>query len=295
MKSLRAFFLAFAAGASVAVCAEQFLATYDWLPLEESGLGFPGKVVREPPEHLLIENTNDVALRVQLLRITNPPITSVSYALRGKIRYEGVQGDGFLEMWNIFPPAVPGGAEAQYFTRTLGLSGEMGRITGRSDWRAFVLPFHRGDITPGPIRLEVNLVLPGAGQVAVSSVELVQYSGGLGRRSADAWWSDATGGIIGGVCGALLGCLGSLTGWLASKRKARIFVLGTLWVQVGLAAGLAVLGIVALSLGQPFGVWFVPSLLAAIIFMILPGRLSVCARLYRESELRKMAAADAVG
>src|SRR5258706_160420 len=76
------------------------------------------------------------------------------YAIIGKIKYESVEGDGFLEMWNYFPPAKPGSPEEKYFSRTLGESGPMGKITGSSDWRVFKVPFNRTGTSNAPARLQ---------------------------------------------------------------------------------------------------------------------------------------------
>jgi len=141
--------------------ADDILARYQW---EGTPGAASGALLTEgKDQYLRITNTNSTCLRVQLLKIENPGISSQLYALSGEVRYQRVQGDGFLEMWNIFPPAKPGGAEAQYFSRTLSPSGEMGKITGSSDWRTFNLPFNAMGAASRPSRLEANLILPGAG------------------------------------------------------------------------------------------------------------------------------------
>src|SRR6202011_3318954 len=48
---------------------------------------------------LKIVFTNDT-IEAHLLTITNPPISAAVYAITGKIKYESIQGDGYLEMWN---------------------------------------------------------------------------------------------------------------------------------------------------------------------------------------------------
>ena len=94
--------------------AEQVLAEYDWQKLADGGhlrAGIP--VMMEGRAAVKISNTNDTPLQAQLLAITNPPITKTLYAIVGEVRYEGVQGDGYLEMWNAirsFPQFVMGGA-----------------------------------------------------------------------------------------------------------------------------------------------------------------------------------------
>jgi hypothetical protein len=196
--------------------AEHVLAEYDWSKLAQSGRLLGGVVVTvDAKAALKLVNTNDTALRVQLLQISNPPITKKLYALVGEVKYEGVHDDGYLEMWNYFPPMKPGMGEGMFFSRTLGESGEMGKITGTSNWRRFMLPFDRTGTSLAPSRLEINLFLPAQGIVYVGPLKLVEYSGTFGSAqsgAANAWWPDWTGGLIGGIGGAMLGCLGGLLG-----------------------------------------------------------------------------------
>jgi hypothetical protein len=127
---------------------------------------------------LKIENTRDAPLGVFLFTIDNPPITAKGYALTGEIKYENVQGDGYLEMWNHFPPE-------KYFSRTLGPAGldPMSKITGTSNWRSFLLPFNRTGTTGAPARLEINILLPGRGVVFLGPMKLVQP--GSARRGTE--------------------------------------------------------------------------------------------------------------
>ena len=79
---------------------------------------------------LKVSNTNDAPLSVQLLRISAPPITKRLYALVGEVKYEGVQGDGYLELWNQFPPLKPNMPGGRYFSRTFGGLGRDGQVEG---------------------------------------------------------------------------------------------------------------------------------------------------------------------
>ena len=70
-------------------------------------------------------------------------------------------GDAFLQLDNHF------GEAGTFFTKSLAASGPLAKISGSSDWRAFVLPFFAstgegGDTAaPGPERLVLSLYLPG--------------------------------------------------------------------------------------------------------------------------------------
>jgi hypothetical protein len=284
--------------AFVGTCvAEQVLAEYDWSKRAQSGQLLSGSPLAiDGRAALKIVNTNDTALQVALLKIVNPAITKKLYAIVGEVKYEGVRGAGYLEMWNYFPPLRPGMVEGAYFSRTLGESGEMGKITGTSSWRRFMLPFDRTGATERPTRLEMNLFLPSQGTVYLSPVKLVEYDGSFTTAqagAANAWWPDWTGGLIGGIAGSVVGCLGSLLAWLASKGKARGFVLVSLKALIALGALSAIAGFVALSLRQPYAVWFVLLLLGMILLSISPFRLKQYQRRYVDLEMRKMEAMDA--
>ena len=150
---------------------------YDWERLRDDGKLLGGTPVKLDGRTVLkIENTNDAPLQVTILKIERPAITSTTYAVLGEIKYENVQGSGYLEMWNYFPPLSPGLPEGQYFSRTLGEagSGPMGRISGTSSWRPFSLPFERTGMTNVPTRLEINLYLPGRGVVWLGPPRLMR-------------------------------------------------------------------------------------------------------------------------
>lgn len=286
------------AGLMAGICfGQQVLGEYDWSKVAQKGdllggvpMNLDGKSV------LKLINTNDTPLQVHLIKMLSPKITTEFYAVEGQLKYEGVRGQGYLEMWNYFPAEKAGGPERGYFSRTLGASGDMGQITGTTDWRRFMLPFNRTGAGAPPTRLEINLFLPSQGTVYLSSVKLVQYSSGFGAastRSDGAWWSERAGGLIGGFTGGSLGCLAGLLGWLASQGKARQFVVPATKALIALGALSTAAGLVALAMRQPLGVWSVLLLIGVILLAILPGRLKHFNRFYENLEIRKMAALDA--
>jgi hypothetical protein len=277
--------------------AQEVLRKIDWNELSKNGSALVGTVGEKG--FLEIESTNSNGLRAALLKIENPSITLAFYAIRGEIRYEGVEGDGFLEMWSIFPPLKERGPESQFFSRTLGMSGEMGKISGTSTLRSFLLPFDRTGAASAPSRLELNLVLPGKGTVYIGPLELVQYATSRAAVGAmtmpGAWWSDRTAGWIGGIGGTLVGCFAALISFLAARQKARGFVVGTARALIGIGFVLGGATLLALVTGQPYGVWYPLALGAVLLLAIVPVRLRGFRRQYEDHELRKMAAADAVG
>jgi hypothetical protein len=156
---------------------EAKIIVYDWQRLHDDGKLLGGTPLKMDGRTVLkIENTNEAPLQVTLFRIEKPPIASATYAILGEIRYENVQGNAYLEMWNYFPPVSSGLPEGQYFSRTLGEagSGPVGRISGTSSWRPFSLTFDRSGTTNLPTRLEINIFLPARGVVWLGSPRLMR-------------------------------------------------------------------------------------------------------------------------
>jgi hypothetical protein len=136
------------------------------------------------------------------------------------------------------------------------------------------------------------VVLPGGGTVYLRSLRLVENWDPAAWSEAGTWWSDRTGGLIGGVSGSALGVLGGLIGVLASVGKARKLVLGTGKVVAAAGAVLLALGLIALVGSQPYGVWY-PLVLTGVIGMaVFGGLLPVMRKRFEQIELRKMAAMD---
>lgn len=98
--------------------------------------------------------------------------------------------------------------------------------------------------------------------------------------------------VPGTILGTLGGIMGGIGGTLASSGKARTFVITTWCFFLICAVVMLILGIVALSSGQPYGVWYgliLPGVMGTIVF---GGLLPVLRIRYREAELRKMSAKD---
>ena len=174
---------------------------------------------------LLVKHDGAKALQLPLWKLEKPGITKQCYALRGKVRYKDVSGVGYFELWNEFPPEKPGGPAPRYFSRSLAETGPFSRITGSSDWRDVFIPFNASGAAEHPQALELNLSLPGAGEVEVTSLVLVQFD------NAEAMWGTIVTGTASpsGVHGygsrtiamvAAIVCLLGLIVW-AWARKGR--------------------------------------------------------------------------
>lgn len=219
-----------------------------------------------------------------LLTIDSPGVTKQNHAIGGEIRYTEVAGTGFVEMWTNYEN---GGS---YFSRTLGESGPMAKLSGSSEWRPFLLPFFGAPNTT-PTKLQVNLVLPGGGSVEFRNVSLYELSGDRTGVHQAGWWSAKTGNMIGALAGSFVGMLSTIVGILAWLGKGRRYCIA-LCIGFMIVGGLSlILGIAALIASQPYSVWY-PALLIGGVLLFLGGILyPVLRKVYLNHELRTIAAA----
>ena len=228
-----------------------------------------------------------------LIELPDPGISLPVYALKGMVRYENVQGEGFLQLDNHF------GELGTFFTKGLASAGPMGKISGSSDWRPFVLPFYAntGDqadgASPLPEKLSLSLFLPGSGTVSVAEVGLYQYVPGENPlQSTGQWFGNSTAGLLGGLGGGLIGLWGAMIGILSSRGKARRFVLSSANALFVIGIASLVGGVAALATTQPYAVYY-PLLLIGIILVAVFGKMrgSLLAR-YEQLELKQMQSMD---
>ena len=237
------------------------------------------------------ENSAESAVEVhgpatqQVWVVESPAVRGDQYAITGSVAYADVEGEAFLEMWSVFPDG------SRYFSRSLDERGPMGKLSGSSPARPFVLPFFLTPDSPRPVRLELNVVLPAGGRVSVR--ELRFGSGDEAMTPPGAWWSERTGGLVGAAAGSAVGLLGAVIGTLCTLGRGRRFVMaGLLALGVSGLALLAV-GLVALALGQPYAVWYPLVLLGALDPVLAFSLLPTARRRFEEIELRRMQALDA--
>lgn len=261
-----------------------------WAKQKAAGKLLGGEAVvvegQEPSDQLRVVNPHAKATRVTVLTLVRPPVKTAVYAIVGQLRHEGVEGRGFMEMWSHFS-----GGDL-YFTRTLARRGPMKHLAGSSGWRRFVLPF-RPKGGERPRRLVVNVALAGRGTVVLGPLRLVEYDPGEDPLALPGqWWGERMGGLIGGSLGALMGCLGAATGVLASRGKARGFVMGALKTMFAFGLVCAAAGLAALVDSQPYAVFY-PLLLLGVLCSVLPvGLRRTAGKRYEQLELRRMAAQD---
>lgn len=146
------------------------------IPLPDQKLGEAVELLAADSESpsIRVKGTAGKLTMLHLFDLDAPVIDAEAYAVVGEVRHEGVKGDGYLEMWNHLP-AEKGGKEigASFFSRTMGDSGPMGKLTGDSGWRPFQLPAFINDGSGRrPLKLTLNVVLPGEGTVEVRALKL---------------------------------------------------------------------------------------------------------------------------
>jgi hypothetical protein len=262
---------------------------FRWDDLQKQGRVSAGTVL-EPEagssdRRLEIKSATSGPSSTTVLTIERPPIKGPRYRVSGRLRYEGVEGAGYLEMWNHFPDG------GQYFSRTLAEQGPMMKLQGTSGWRSFVLPFDATGAPP-PTRLVVNVVLPGRGTVYLGPLELSEDTGAASDVSGPATTSRLV-GWAGGVAGAVIGALGALIGILTSLGRARRLVIASATSLIALGMVAFAAGIVAFASAGSYSAAYPALLLLGFVSSVVPlGLLPAIRRRYEEIELRTMRAHD---
>lgn len=275
--------------------AEETIQEFSWEEIKDAGNLTGGVLIKAntldktPFSCLKINNITGQPMRATVLVIENPLITQNMYAISGLVRNEGVKEKGYLEMWNHF-------AAGQYFSRTLGKTGPMKHLEGKSGWRTFVLPFsYNGEKAGVPKKLVLNVVLPAEGLVYLGNLKLKQYGPGenpLAVRVHGAWWSGRTAGIFGAVFGCIIGLMGALIGLFTSKGQARYFVMGSMSVMLGIGIVCLLITCIALIKSQPYVVYYplgLAGMLCTVLSIFLRGSVK---KRYQQIELRKMESID---
>jgi hypothetical protein len=267
--------------------AESPALEFKWDELEKHG-PLPGGVVL-PPEtgsafyRLRVENTAPQPKATTVWSLDRPTVGGPRYAVTGNVRYDNVEAVSYLELWNHFPDG------SRYFSRTLGETGPMQKLTGSSGWRSFALPF---DATgaPAPSRLVVNVVLGGRGRVELGPLTLTTLPGPV--DGSNRLWTNRMAGLTGGIGGAFVGGLGALIGVLTSLGRARRLVMAVVGALIAFGVASTAGGLVALAASQPYAVFY-PLLLFGVLSSVVPvSLLPAIRRRYAEIELRTMRAHD---
>lgn len=245
-----------------------------------SPIGANEKTQSITDEAVKVENDQSALKSITVATVQHVPTSSI-YVVRGKVRYENVEGIAYLEMWNIFPDG------SRYFSRTLGEYGPMQSIRGTSDWRDFELPFNLMDEKLESITLEINVVMPGKGTIKLSAMTISDSS---------EWFSDRANSYIGGILGTLCGLYGALFGTVAGllvpQGKGRFWVMGLLFFGLVMGIILLILGIYAFYVGQAYHVYYPFASCGAIMTFLMLIFVPTMRKEYAKAELRKIQALD---
>jgi hypothetical protein len=228
--------------------------------------------------------------RIQLA-VLAPEITSEAWAVIGRIRYEDVQGRGYLEMWSVFPDG------ARYFSRTMSESGPLAALSGTSPWRDLVLPFYSSPEAADPSRLELSLVVGEHGPIELGPLKVVEMSADtpIGDLLTDGWWGSRTSGWMGGVGGAIVGLFGAFIGWASSRGNRLGLALVSAWALAGVGVALLCAAVVAVVLSQPVSVWLVPCVLGVVAAVAAVSALPTIRRRRADAEDRLLRAQEISG
>ncbi len=248
--------------------AEEPVLEVRWDALDKADGLLTGKVLPGVPGGALrVETDNDGPHNIVLWTVDAPPLKEgARWRIEGNVRYLNVSGEGHLIMMSKLEGR-------DYVAKTVAPSGPLGRISGHSDWRRFVLPFDAQDKKTPPEKLTLQLFLSGEGTVDVGMLRLYPsfddaLVANLGPRLG---WNQATFGMAAGMLGSVFGLLGGLLGLLNASRKSPTLI----WI---IQKGAMALGVVAMGLGIAASVtgeaggWLISVGLVGIVVFALVGR-----------------------
>jgi hypothetical protein len=301
--------LCVAVGASAYTPLEKLLYVYNWPDLMWQRHIPNAEVISMDGDFVLkIENTNNAPLEITLLTMTNSALAKKLDLISLDVKYENVQEE-FIPITNSlgmemhyargefvpkrvvsaaltllvhYPPDAQGGDE--------NTNLQFYNIEGASNWKPQIFNISPnlgadGEILPTRVELKINL--PTSGTVYLRPIKLI------GIRQS--WWSPQTAGLIGGIGGSLIGCLGGLIGILASMGKGRRFVLTTTVILIVTGILLVIAGVTAVAMKQPYAVWYPLLLGGTILTFVLSINMYSIKRRYDDLEIRRMTSMDATG
>lgn len=110
------------------------------------------------------------------------------------------------------------------------------------------------------------------------------------------WWTNRTGGMIGGIAGSAIGVWGAMFGIAAGimvpKGKGRTAVRILMYPMLVLAIATLVVAVVALAKDQPRSVWYPLMLLGGIVVLQLAWMIPFLEVTLRKVERKKLEAEE---
>ena len=106
------------------------------------------------------------------------------------------------------------------------------------------------------------------------------------------WWTNEQAALVGGLAGAALGVLGGISFGFSWRGQRKGFAYGATAVMAGAGIIALALGVSALILHQPSGVYDAPIILGIVWTALAGGLIMVIRRRYRDAENRRMEAEE---
>jgi hypothetical protein len=286
------------------------LRTYDWKDLNVQSTNCQIQIVSMDGMSVLkIENTNDKPLEISLLAITNSALIQKANTIGWEMKYENVRT---FQSWPVdmpympfFPPqAANGGISTNYpgvylfenfSPQVVGgdhlTNSQSFGFFGTKNWDKYGFSIRSApyDLQTRPKELKFEIFLPATGTVYLRPIKL------LGTAHSFDWWSEKQAGLIGGIGGSIIGCFGGLIGLLASRGKARKFVLALTKIFIALGILSLIAGMIALAAKQPYAVYYPLLLMGFILTLVCSINLPSIQRRYDELEIRRMTSVDTLG
>ncbi|MSQ94546.1 MAG: hypothetical protein EXR98_08310 [Gemmataceae bacterium] len=116
--------------------------------------------------------------------------------------------------------------------------------------------------------------------------------GGADPGMVQPWWDEETAGWLGGLTGGSAGLLGAVYGITSGLGVARRFVLQSTLVLACVGVAVFLAGLIALAIGQPYHVYFLPLLVGGITAVVFGVNYPVIKRRNEQMELQQMSALD---
>lgn len=98
------------------------------------------------------------------------------------------------------------------------------------------------------------------------------------------------GAIGGGLGGTLIGCWGAAVGICSPRGIGKKWIVAIGWAFLALGILSLGFGLAALLMGQPFGIWYAPTLAGGLAVAILSALMPMVYRRYSEADARKLQA-----
>lgn len=112
----------------------------------------------------------------------------------------------------------------------------------------------------------------------------------------EPWWTSQQAGLIGGIAGTGAGIIGAVVGTLGSlcvpRGKCKPLVLSLMAVSVVIGVACLITGLVAVSQGQPYHVWYPLSILGLVLTVVFGALLPVINAQYRQADMRRLEAEE---